>query len=128
MTITINGTLTVSENDVVQSIIKLQYCNVTFIKTITFVSNRCHNVINLISIHSPYITVMENTNITFTNISYRSHLIDYNYLDIFPYCIFQYTLSNSNTYNILNSLNSTPSVSILINHMDMHATTVMVLK
>ena len=56
MTITINGTLTVSENDVMQSIMKLQYCNV--IKTITFVSNRCHNVVNLISIHSPYITVM----------------------------------------------------------------------
>ena len=100
MTVIMNGTITVSENYLAQNIMELQYCSVTFIKTITFLSNICNYVINLISMHSPYITVMENTNITFTNISYRSHLIDNNYLGIFPYCIFQYTLSNSNTYNI----------------------------
>ena len=107
MTVTMNGTITLSENYLTQNIMEFRYCDVTFTKTITFRSNTCHNVINLISIHSPYITVMENTNITFTDISYRNHLVhpingptENSYLGVFPYCIFQYMLSKSNTYNI----------------------------
>ena len=107
MTVTMNGTITLSENYMMESIMVLQYCNVTFTKTVTFLSNRCHYVINLISIHSPYITVMDHANITFTDISYHNHLLhltngplENNYLGVYPYCIFQYnTLLKSNTYN-----------------------------
>ena len=112
MTVTISDTLTVSENNVLHNIMELEYCDITFTKTVAFLSNRCLNVIYMISMNSPYITVMEHTNITFTNISYHGHLvypsngpIENNYLGVFPLCIFQYMLSTSDVYNFSELIN-----------------------
>ena len=103
----IKDVLIVMGNNVIQNLMELESSDITFTKTVTFLSNRCLNVIKLMSMHSPYITVMEHAIITFTNISYGNRLVfvtngptENNYLGAFPYCIFQYMLSTSDRHNI----------------------------
>ena len=107
MAVNMNGTITVSENYVILSnIINFEYCDITFTKTITFLSNICGSVIYVMSLELPYITVMEHANITFINQTYQDDLIyvsgtainDYD--NIFPYCLFQYSVSTNDKYDI----------------------------
>ena len=106
MTVYMNG---VFENNVAKNIIELQNCDVMLAKTVTFLSNVCNNVINLVSLDLPYMIVMKYANITFINNKYRNDLIyvstainDYD--NIFPYCIFQYMASRNVKYYTINEL------------------------
>ena len=87
-----NGTITVLENNVTGSITVFLSCEITFTKTITFLSNICDTVV-FIS-HTIYIRIMGYANITFSYNTYHhlfvSGLEARSYVDVFPYCIFQY--------------------------------------
>ena len=110
MTVTMNGTITMSENNIMHNMLNFQDCDIIIFKTIAFVSNQCLNVIHLLSMSSlkpPYIVIMEYANITFINTKYlndliylTSGLVENNYIGIFPHCLFQYTLSTNDSYNI----------------------------
>ena len=102
MTVYMNG-VHVLKNDVAKNIIELENCDIILAKTVTFLSNICSNVINLISLDFPYMTVMKYANITFINNIYHNDLIYANtpdYDNIFPYCIFQYMASTNDEYGI----------------------------
>jgi len=66
----INGTITLLENDMIV-IMDLQFCVITFTKTITFISNVCDTVIDIISYDMQYIMIKDYANITFVNTTYR---------------------------------------------------------
>ena len=98
MTVNMNGTITVLKNNVMRGdILLFAYCDITFTKTITFLSNICDNAIFMISEDLLYIKVMNNANITFANTKYRKNLIfgsrfllSFKVNDVYPYCVFQY--------------------------------------
>ena len=106
MTVYMNGTISVLENNVAGNIIELENCDIMLAKTVTFLSNICSNVINLISLDLPYMIVMKYSNIMFINHTYHNDLIypsalainDYD--NIFPYCIFQYMASANDKYTV----------------------------
>ena len=106
LTIYMNGTITMFENYIQHNIMELEHCDISFSKTVAFLSNVCTSVISLISRDLPLI-VMEHANITFFNTTYGHHLIFHydastgnNYLGIFPYCIFQYMTLTRVKYNV----------------------------
>ena len=105
MAVNMNGTITVLENKVFKNIIEFELCQITFTKTITFLSNICNTVI-YISYDIHYIIIMEYANITFANNTYQrnnlfvSGLKIRNSIDVFPYCIFQYMALPSSKSNI----------------------------
>jgi len=102
MVVNMNGTITVLENTAIHNILEFFYCNITFTKTTTFLSNICVNVINLISLNIPYIIVMENTSVTFTNnthdqLVFGASTLLHNHDVMFPYCFFQYMVLTNDT-------------------------------
>ena len=104
MAVYMNGRITVSENDVAETIIEFKNCDIILAKTITFLSNICSTVISLISLDLPYMIVMKYANITFINQIYHNDLICARVPaiidNIFPYCIFQYVASTNDKYTI----------------------------
>ena len=66
-----NSTITVLDNNVTRNIIRFYHCEVTFAKTITFVSNICNTLINMISYDMQYIKVMEYADLSFINNTYH---------------------------------------------------------
>ena len=104
MNVEINGTLTASENIVKEHIIGFKTCEVTFTKEITFLSNICYTFVTIMTYDIQYIKIMELANITLLNNTYH-HLfsrqgVTNNYVDVYPYCIFQYMTLANNTRNI----------------------------
>ena len=105
MAVSMNGTVAVLENNVLQDIITFENCDIVFSRSVTFRSNTCSNVILLNSVPLPYIMVTEYANITFINTTYHQLLVASgpiinNYDNVFPYCIFQYTLLTSVESNV----------------------------
>ena len=104
--VNMNGTINVSENNVTLDVMKFEYSDITFSNEITFLSNNCTNVILLMSYPLSHIKLMEYANIALINNTYRQLLdatgpIINNYDNIFPYCVFQYSLKlENNKYNI----------------------------
>ena len=95
--VNMNGTMTVLENEIMAGdIILFYYCDITFTKTITFLSNICDYAIVMISKDLLYIKVMNDANITFINTTYHVDLIIgsgfllSSNVNVYPYCIFQY--------------------------------------
>ena len=90
MSVYMNDVITILENIVKCYIIKFAICDVTILKTVTFLSNICSIFIYLIS--NPYMLIIEHANIMFVNNTIHYQVIvaeattsnDY----IFPYCIF----------------------------------------
>ena len=106
MAVIMNSMIVVSENNILKDVISFNFCDITFAKTITFLSNVCDSVIFLISLpHLPYMIVMDYANITFSNTTYRQDLIygtgplDNEHVSVFPNCIFQYMVSTNDKYN-----------------------------
>ena len=106
MAVVMNSMIVVSDNDVVNDIFSFNFCDITFTKTITFLSNVCNSVIFLISLHHlPYMIVMDYANITFSNTIHHQSLIfgtgplDNEHVSVFPNCIFQYMVSTDDKYN-----------------------------
>ena len=105
LSVTMNGTITVLENDVNENIIEFELCEMTFTNSITFLSNIYDTVI-YISYDIRYIIIIEYANITFANNTYQhnnlfvSGLQTRNYIDVFPHCIFQYMALPSIRFNI----------------------------
>ena len=124
------GTITFLENIVVDSIIELENSDVMLTKTVTFLSNICGTVINLVSLDFPYIIIMEYANISFINQIYQNHLIytsapkvnDYD--NISPYCIFQYMVSANEKYYTNSELFSLYNISFSENKLDKQTTTI----
>ena len=102
MAVLLNGTMTVLENNVTGSITVFQSCQITFTKIIAFISNICDTVVFLVYIH--HIRIMGYANITFSNNTYHhlfvSGLEARSYVDVFPYCIFQYMAFSNHKSNI----------------------------
>ena len=104
MIVKINGMLTALENIVKEHIIRFKACKVTFTKAIAFISNICYTFVTIMSYDIQYIKVMEFANITLLNNTYH-HLfsrqeVTNNYVDVYPYCIFQYMTIAKDTRNI----------------------------
>ena len=101
--VNMNGTITVLENEVVSNIIECSESWITFTKSITFLSNICDTVV-YISYDIHYIRIMEYANITLINNTYHhlfvSGLETKSYVNIFPYCIFQYMALANDKSNI----------------------------
>ena len=109
MVVKMDGAITLLDNKINGSIIDLDHCDVTFSKTIKFISNVCQYAIYLMSLDLPYIIIMEHANIMFNqsyadNLIYASGPVANDYDDIFPYCMFQYTSSTNIKFNISESL------------------------
>ena len=103
MVVKINGTVTVMENIVKEHIVRFKVCEVTFTKAITFLSNICYTVVSMESYDMQYIKIMEYANITLLNNKYHhlfNGLVTNNYIDVFPYCIFQYMALANDKHNI----------------------------
>ena len=66
------------------SIIKLQFCNVSFSKSITFKSNNCKHLIDL----QTFIKLREHTNITLIKNRCSHKLININFENDFILCAF----------------------------------------
>ena len=93
MAVHMTGTMVVSHNTVKSFIVKFEFCEITWTKMITFLSNICDYVIYLKSLELPYVKVIDYANITFTNNTYYHQLIFYDSLTkedngVFPYCFF----------------------------------------
>ena len=104
MIVKINGMITVLENIVKERFIEFKTCEVTFTKTILFLSNLCHTFVTIMSDDIEYIKIMEFANITLHNNSYH-HLfsreqVTNNYVEVYPYCIFQYMTLTNDTHTI----------------------------
>ena len=103
MTVIMNGTITVLKNNVTESITVFESCEITFTKTITYLSNICDTVV-YISYGIRYIRIMEYANILFINNTYHhlfvSSLEARSYVNVFPDCIFQYMALAKNKFNI----------------------------
>ena len=97
-----NGTITIFENNVTRNIIKSYYCEVTFAKTITFLSNICNTIINMISHDMQYIKVLEYADLAFINNTYHHLFVSGSVITnvAFPYCIFQYITLTNNKFNL----------------------------
>ena len=114
----INGTITVLENNMIV-IMDLQFCVITFTKTITFISNVCDTVIDIISYDMQYIMIKDYANITFVNTTYRYLFTSEpqtTYVSVFPYCFFQYMAQPNNSsdiYELLSSFTITFITSII---------------
>ena len=98
----INGAVTIFENNVTQNIIRSHYCEVTFAKTITFLSNMCNTIINMISHDMQYIKVLEYTDLAFINNTYHHLFVSESVITnaVFPYCIFQYMTLANDKFNL----------------------------
>ena len=100
----INGVITATENNVILDVLYFQFCDITFYNTIILLSNTsCATVIHLISSKSPYILIMEYTNITITKNTIYYQVIDLEGImnnNAFPYCIFQYIASINQRYDL----------------------------
>ena len=101
MAVYLKDNLTLSNNVAVKSITHFEFGSVTFADTVTFVSNRCTQLIKVRSALM-YIKVMEYSFIKFVSNVYRYHAISieavFNDKIIFPFCFFQYvaTINSSN--------------------------------
>ena len=88
-----NGAVTISRNQVYDSVLELISCNVIISNKVTFSSNIGQQVINLQLIN--YIELMQNTSIIFTGnvLSNKVILINTGTVDefVYPFCFFQYT-------------------------------------
>ena len=98
-----NGNINITENLAQQSIMGFQSCNVTFMGNITFLLNKCTQII---SFHSwrfvnTYITVMEYTNVLFANNVCTSEVILLDqrkkFGNLYPLCLFQYGTTDKTT-------------------------------
>ena len=108
MIVKTNATVTVLENNVRYSIMTLVLCEISFTKTITFLSNICHTIVEIMSVDMKYIMIIENANITLINNTYINLIVSgpmtNTYVDVFPYCIFQYMTLANDKPNILEML------------------------
>ena len=105
LSVYMNGTITIFENIAAHRIIVFDICNVTFSKTITFISNKCINTVLIKSHELPYILITDHTNIRFINNTIDDEAIayeitGYQYYSAFPYCIFQYMISMDYKFNM----------------------------
>ena len=106
--ININGKITILENEMIL-MMAFDSCTITFTETITFISNICDTVIDIISRDKQYITVMEYANIIFFNTTYHNLLSSHEIItcvDFFPYCFFQYMAQQNNKSDIYELLSS----------------------
>ena len=103
MAVYLKGNLTLSNNVAVKSIMHFEFGSVTFSDIVTFVSNRCTQLIKVRSALM-YIKVMEYSLIKFISNVYRYHAISieaiFNDKIIFPFCFFQY-ITTTNSSNLL---------------------------
>ena len=87
-----NGAVTISRNQIYDSILELISCNVIISNKVTFSSNFGQQVINLQLIN--YFTLMQYTSIIFTGnvVSNKIMLIETSTVDefVYPFCFFQY--------------------------------------
>ena len=100
-----SGIVTILKNIAMHKIIVFDICNVTFSKTITFISNRCYSAVHLKSHELPYIVISDYTNIMLINNKIDGEVIAYEitgyyYYIAFPYCIFQYKISTDHKWKI----------------------------
>ena len=100
-----NGTITMFENSIQHNIMELEFCEISFTKSVAFLSNICMSIFGLLS-KDVSLIVMEHANITFFNTTYDHLIFLYdvsagsNYLGIFPNCIFQYMTLTRVEYNV----------------------------
>ena len=97
-----NGNINVRENLAPQSIMAFQSCNVTFMGNITFLFNKCTQIISLQAwLGYTYISVMEYTTIVFANNVCTSEVIllgqNENLKNLYPFCLFQYGTTDNIT-------------------------------
>ena len=92
MNVNIIGPVMISSNHA-WSVMEFYSCNVTFSNSITFKSNKCDQVLQVLQ---SYIKVKEDTNITLTKNKLKKTLIQTdNGNELYPLCIFQFvTLRN----------------------------------
>ena len=87
------GPITISDNEVTDSVMFYKSSDVIFDKKIMFISNICENIITIESEY-PYIKVMQHANITFVSNHYHQDLIKFisntKYNNPYPFCVFQY--------------------------------------
>ena len=124
VTAKMNGTITVLENIVEFSIMDFSLCEITFTKTIIFLSNVCDIIID-ISYDMHYIVVMEYTNIIFDNNTCQKFIncqSTKNYIDVFPYCIFQYMVLPNSKSNV-NELLKLYKINVTGSHQVKNAST-----
>ena len=94
------GPITISQHLSIDSIISFTACDITFDKQIMFIKNICNKIIS-IKLQYTYIKVMQYTNITFLANECSDDLIvfelnnDHN--KPYPYCLFQYVTTKTNT-------------------------------
>ena len=95
--VSVVGPVTLSMN-AAYNIMLFQYCDLSFSKNITFKSNRCAQVIDLLL---TYIKIMEYANILLIDNKYDKELIkseNINDYKLYPWCIFQFiTFRNTTT-------------------------------
>ena len=125
LAINMNGTITVLKNIAERNIIEFELCEITFTKKITFHSNICDTII-FVSHDINYLIIMEYANITFANNAYQhmflSSLLAKTYVDVFPYCIFQYMALPNSKFNISELLNLY-RINVIGNHQVKEAST-----
>ena len=100
------GPITISENYLIKSTMLFEKSDIIFDKEIIFVSNRCNSVITIKSEYKeyPFIKIMQHANVIFFDNKYSNDLLtlesddDSNYP--YPFCLFQYISTVSNTSTI----------------------------
>ena len=108
MVVEINGTVTFLENEVREEIIGFTSCEISFTKTVILISNICKTIILIDSVYTQYIKLIEYANITLVNNTYEDLIltgpITRSYIDIFPYCFFQFVALANNKHNVTETL------------------------
>ena len=107
MAVHMNGNIIVSDNLAQKSIMAFKFCNVTFVRNITFLLNICKQVISLeVWLVNTYINVTKHTNIVLADNICTSELILHSQLNgdqrkLYPFCLFQYELTDKRNTTIL---------------------------